>query len=161
MTLKGTYRLKAPRDRVWEGLNDPSILMKCIPGCKQLALGAADSYDILMEVGIGAVKGRYTGKVRITDRIEGSQYRLSVTGSGSTGFVSAGGVVLLKELGYETIIEYDGQAQVGGLIAGVSQRVIEGVAKHLVGQFFKYFEKAVSQSSAGGGETHAAGVKIL
>ncbi len=146
MNLKGTHRMKAKRERVWVFLNDPEVLRQCSPGCQQMtpaADGSNDSYDVLMEVGIGAVKGRYTGKIQITDRIPGTQYKLAVTGNGSAGFLSAEGVIRLEEVGEETLIEYSGQAQVGGLIAGVGQRIMAGVAKQMVGQFFQCLEKAV------------------
>lgn len=151
MNLKGSQKVGAPRDRVWEALNDPDVLRQCTPGCQQMVLSEDGSYDVVMEVGIAAVKGRYTGKIKMTDRIPGSQYKLAVNGSGSAGFMNAEGLIQLKELGDETMIEYSGQAHVGGLIAGVGQRIVEGVAKHLVGQFFKCFERAVLKSQAGGG----------
>ena len=146
MNLKGTHRFKAKQDRVWESLNDPEVLRQCTPGCRQMtpaADGSNDSYDVLMEVGIAAVKGRYTGTIRITDRVPGTQYKLAVTGTGSVGFLNAEGVIRLEALGEETLIEYSGQAQVGGLIAGVGQRIMGGVAKQLVGQFFQCLEKNV------------------
>ena len=146
MNLKGTHRFKAKQDRVWESLNDPEVLRQCTPGCRQMtpaADGSNDSYDVLMEVGIAAVKGRYTGTIRITDRVPGTQYKLAVTGTGSVGFLNAEGVIRLETLGEETLIEYSGQAQVGGLIAGVGQRIMGGVAKQLVGQFFQCLEKNV------------------
>ena len=146
MNLKGTHRFKAKQDRVWESLNDPEVLRQCTPGCQQMtpaADGSNDSYDVLMEVGIAAVKGRYTGTIRITDRIPGTQYKLAVTGTGSVGFLNAEGVIRLEALGEETLIEYSGQVQVGGLIAGVGQRIMGGVAKQMAKQFFQCLEKTV------------------
>ncbi len=150
MNLQGTVQVKAPRDRVWEALNDPKVLEQCTPGCKQMTLAEDGSYDILLEVGIASIKGRYTGKIRISDRIPGTQYKLAVTGKGAPGFLNAEGTLRLEEQGEETRIEYSGQANVGGLIAGVGQRIMGGVAKQLVGQFFKSFERLVVQSTEGG-----------
>jgi len=152
MKLTGTYKLKASRNRIWEALNDPEVLRQCTPGCKRLAPVADDppntSYEVLMEIGVASVKGTYTGKIQIADRIPGSQYKLIVTGNGNSGFVRAEGVVQLQDDGEDTLIDYFGQAQVGGTIAGVGQRVIEGIAKLLVGQFFKCFETAVLKSQS-------------
>ena len=144
MKLQGTYQMKVTKDRVWEALNDPKVLRQCTPGCQQMVPAEDDSYDVLMEVGIAAVKGRYTGKIRISDRIPGTQYKLAVTGKGSVGFLSAEGVIRLEEQGEETRIEYSGQAQVGGPVAGVGQRIMGSVTKQLVRQFFQCLEKAVA-----------------
>ena len=143
MNLKGTYQIKASPERVWKALNDPGVLRQCMPGCKQMAPAPDGSYDVQMEVGIAAVKGRYTGKIQIADAIPGSQYKLTVTGKGTAGFLNAEGWVQLRAVQDETRIEYSGQAQVGGLIASVGQRLMEGVAKQLVGQFFRCLESAV------------------
>lgn len=143
MTLEGTYELKALPDRVWEALNDSGVLAQCTPGCKQMVLASDGSYDVLLEVGVAGIKGRYTGKITITDRVPGSQFRMTVTGNGSTGFIRAEGVIQLKGLDGRTVIEYSGQVQVGGPIAGVGQRVMGGVSKLMVRQFFQALEKAV------------------
>ena len=146
MNLSGTYQLKIPRQQVWEALNDPEVLRQCTPGCKEMRPTGDDSYDVLMEIGVGSVKGRYTGKIQISDRVPGEQYKLAVTGKGSAGFVNAEGLIQLIDEGDETRIEYSGQAHVGGPVAGVGQRIMEGAAKFLVGQFFKGVEAAVLQA---------------
>ncbi|MBI4464275.1 MAG: carbon monoxide dehydrogenase subunit G [Acidobacteria bacterium] len=145
MELKGTYRVKASRERVWAALNDPAVLRQCAPGCKRIEPAGDDTYDVLLEVGIAAVKGKYSGKIKLSDIIPPVQYKLAVTGSGSAGFVNAEGLLRLQEAGSETVIEYSGKAQVGGLIAGIGQRVVEGVAKYLVGPFFQSLEAALAQ----------------
>ena len=150
MNLQGTVQVKAPRDRVWEALNDANVLEQCTPGCKQMTRTEDGSYDVLLEVGIASVKGRYTGKIRISDRIPGTQYKLAVTEKSAPGFLNAEGILRLEEQGEETRIEYSGQANVGGLIAGVGQRIMGGVAKQLVRQFFQSFERLVVQSAEGG-----------
>jgi len=104
---------------------------------------AEGAYDTVLEIGIGAIKGRFSGKIEITDQVAGSQYKLAVSASGSAGFLNAEGVVDLKATGAETLIEYSGHARVGGPIAGVGQRMVDGVAKRLVGQFFQCFAEAI------------------
>ena len=148
MNVKGNYRVKAPRQQVWEALNRPDLLRRCTPGCKQLEAGEDGAFDVLLEVGIGSVKGRYVGKIQITDRVPGSRYKLAVSGNGTTGILNAEGVIELEDADGDTLIEYSGQARVGGPIAGVGQRVMDGVSKLLVGQFFRCFEKAMLEERA-------------
>ena len=149
MNLQGSHKVKAPQDRVWKALSDPDVLRRCTPGCKQLVAVAEGAYDTVLEIGIGAIKGRFSGKIEITDRVAGSQYKLAVSASGSAGFLNAEGVVDLKDADGETLIEYSGQAQVGGPIAGVGQRMVDGVAKRLVGQFFQCFASALRSDDFG------------
>jgi len=143
MTIHGACHLKAARERIWDALNDPDILRRCTPGCKEFAPTGESSYAVRLEVGVGSVKGRYKGKIEITNRVPGREYRLAVHGTGNAGFVNAEGVILLNDEGDDTRIEYSGQAHVGGPIAGVGQRVMEGAAKFLVGQFFQCLEAAL------------------
>src|SRR3990167_936396 len=114
MNLNGTYQLKIPRQQVWEALNDPEILRRCTPGCKEFAPTGENSYAVLLEVGVGSVKGRYRGKIEITNRVPGREYRLAMQGAGNTGFVNADGVIQLNAEGDETRIEYSGVANAGG-----------------------------------------------
>src|SRR3989338_9365668 len=99
MNLSGSYQLKIPRQQVWEALNDPEVLRQCTPGCKEMRPAGDDSYDVLMEVGIASVKGRYTGKIQISDRVPGEQYKLTVSGTGTPGFVNAEGLIQLIDEG--------------------------------------------------------------
>jgi carbon monoxide dehydrogenase subunit G len=145
MDLKGTQVVAAPRARVWEALNHPDMLRRCTPGCKRLQVSADGGYDTQMELRIGAVQGRFVGKIDVKDSVPGSQYLLKVSASGSTGFLNAEGVVNLEESGSGTRVDYSGTAQIGGAIAGVGQRMADTVARRLVQQFFECFEKALSE----------------
>jgi len=144
MNLSGTVKLKSSPSHVWQALNDPEVLRRCTPGCKQLTPAADGTYDVLMNVAVGAVRGSYSGKMEISDAIPERQYRLTINGKGNTGFLKAEGLIQLQPSGDETVIEYSGAAQVGGLIAGVGQRIVEGVARNMVKQFFTSFESAVA-----------------
>ena len=155
MDVHGTYELKAPRSQVWEALNDPEVLRQCTPGCKKLLIAEDGTYDVLLEVGIAAVKGQYDGKIKITDRVPESEYKLSVSGSGKSGFVSAQGTIRMVDFEQGTLLEYFGEAHVGGPVAGVGQRIMQGVAKQIVGQFFKSFGKLVGTPQAQAGEPTA------
>ena len=146
MNLKGTHKLQAPTDRVWKALNDPDVLRSCTPGCKQMVSTGEDSFDVVIEIGIASITGRYTGQIKISDRVANCRYKLAISGTGTAGFMNASGSIRLIEQENETLIEYAGQAQVGGLAAGLGQRVMEGVAKLLVGQFFECLGKAIHKS---------------
>ena len=96
MDLKGTHRVEVPRDRVWAALNDPAVLQQCTPGCQRMEPSADGSFDVLLEVGIAPIKGQYSGKIRISDTVPPAQYKLAVSGNGSTGFVHAEGMIWLQ-----------------------------------------------------------------
>ena len=149
MKLSGTYWLKAPKEKVWPALNNIEILGQSIPGCKEikpLDSGETSSYEIVMVAGIGSVKGTYKGTIEISDTIPGSQRKLSLKAAGNSGFVRAEGLLRIEAAEGETVIDYSGEAQIGGSIAGVGQRMIDGAAKLLLSQFFKSFEAAVKGS---------------
>ena len=150
MNLKGTYKLKGTLDDVWTALNNPQVLRRCTPGCRQMVAVNEDCYDVVIEIGIAAVKGRYTGQIKISDRVPNQRYTLAVSGTGTAGFMNATGAIQLCGHENETVIEYAGEANVGGLVAGVGQRVTEGIARLLVGQFFKSLQTALQESGQGG-----------
>jgi len=146
MRLEGTYTLDAPRDRVWELLNDPQVLARCTPGIKELEPTEGDTYKAAMEVGVGPVKGMFQGKVEVAERRAPEQITLRVQGGGSAGMVRAEGTITLREEGGRTVLSYTGEAQVSGLIASVGQRMIGSVAKMLADQFFSNLIKEASAS---------------
>lgn len=146
MNLKGTYRLKGSREQVWTALNDPQVLRRCTPGCKQMVAVTEDCFDVVIEIGIAAIKGHYTGQIKISDRVPNQGYTLAVSGTGTAGFMNASGALQLGGQENQTLIEYAGEANVGGVVAGVGQRVMEGVARLLVGQFFKCLESVLQTS---------------
>ena len=136
MKLSGTAQLSAPPDRVWAALNDPDVLARTIPGCEQLADTGPDEYRMTVSAGVASIKGTYLGRVRISDRVEPTSYVLHASGSGGPGTVSADCTVRLAAAGDGTTVTYDADAVIGGVIAGVGQRVLSGVAKKMAGQFF-------------------------
>jgi carbon monoxide dehydrogenase subunit G len=146
MNLKGTHKLRGSLEQVWTALNDPQVLRRCTPGCKQMVEVTADCFDVVIEIGIAAIKGRYTGQIKISNRVPNLRYTLVVSGNGTAGFMNASGAIQLGGQGNETVIDYAGEANVGGLAAGVGQRVMEGIARFLVGQFFKCLEAALQES---------------
>ncbi len=141
MKVEGTYTLPAPRQRVWELLNDPAVLARATPGVKQLDPLGNDTYRATIEVGVGPVKGAYAGQVSIADRVPLERLTLKVEGSGRPGTIKATGELRLAEHDGQTVVTYTGDAQVTGVIASVGHRLIGGVAKQMAGEFFKALER--------------------
>jgi carbon monoxide dehydrogenase subunit G len=139
--LEGSYTFDAPPDRVWTLLLNPDSLKSCIPGCEKLEPDGEDSYVATMKVGIASIRGTYNGKVRITEKDEPNGYTMNVEGSGGPGFVRGMAKVLLKPEGQSTIVAVDADGQVGGTVAGVGQRMLGGVAKKLMNDFFDCLRK--------------------
>lgn len=136
MKLSGTASLSAPPARVWEALNDPGVLSRTIPGCKSLNEVGPDAYAMTVSAGVASIKGTYAGQVRLAEKNEPTSYVLHASGSGGPGTVSAECLVRLAADGDGTTLTYDADAVIGGVIAGVGQRVLAGVARKMAGQFF-------------------------
>jgi carbon monoxide dehydrogenase subunit G len=141
MKLDGTNSLPAPVDKVWEKINDPQALSKCTPGLQELKAIGPDTYQATLNIGIAAVKGTYAGTLRITDKQAPKHYKIVLEGSGGAGFMKGEGIVDLEPQGDGTLLRWSGDIQIGGLIAGVGQRMIGGVGRMLIGQFFKCLEQ--------------------
>jgi uncharacterized protein len=136
MKLEGSYEIPAPREKVWNAFLDPAQLKQAIPGCEKLEPLGNDEYKATMKVGVAAVKGTFEGKVRLMDKNPPNSYRMAVEGSGGPGFVRGDTVITLTDEGAGTKVSYTADMQVGGLIAGVGQRMLGGVSKMMADQFF-------------------------
>jgi uncharacterized protein len=143
LKIDGSYTFNAPRDRVWQVLLDPKVLAQCVPGCDALNEVGPDQYEAIMKVGVASVKGTYKGKVSIKDKQPPSHYVLSGEGSGGPGFMRGDVAVDLEEKDGQTFLKYSTDAKVGGLIASIGQRMLNGVAKMMLDQFFKKMESFV------------------
>ena len=148
MQLKGKYEFNGTQQQVWDLFTDPDSLAKAMPGCQELRETEPGKYDALMKIGIAAVKGTYTGKFEIANPDPPNQYQLIGEGSGSPGFVKGNTEIHLAAAGDKTIVTYEGDVQVGGLIAGVGQRMISGIAKMMLSQFFKKMKKELKASGS-------------
>src|SRR5437660_69427 len=151
MKIQGTHQINALRDRVFAALTDPLILQRCIPGCESLVKTADNTYVATMKAGIGPVKGTFKGNVRLEDMQAPTHYRMIVDGKGGPGFVKGTGDFDLQEVYGGTAIVYTGDMQVGGVIAGVGQRMIEAAAKMLASQFFNKLQSEIANSSSATG----------
>ena len=143
MKLEGKYTYKASQQQVWDLFNNPEHLKKAIPGCQKLEEREPGKYDALSKIGIAAVKGTYSGKFEVLDAEPPNRYRLIGEGSGSPGFVKGEGLMEFSQEGENTVVTYSGEVQVGGLIAGVGQRLIGGIAKKMIKEFFRKMKKGL------------------
>jgi carbon monoxide dehydrogenase subunit G len=164
MKVNGTATLNAPRDAVWVALNDPAVLVRTIPGCQQLEEVGPDAYRMTLTAGVASIKGTYTGDVALTDQEQPGAFTLRATGAGAPGTVQADVRVTLADAGDGTTrLDYDADAVVGGMIGGVGQRVLTGVAKKTAGEFFQAVDdvltgKAPAPVAASSGAAAAPGV---
>ena len=136
MKLEGSYEVRAPRAKVWSAFLDPDALRKAIPGCEKLEMIGDDEYKATLKIGVGPVKGTFEGKVRLADKKPSESYRLAAEGSGGPGFVRADTLITLTDIEGGTRVAYSADVKVGGLIAGVGQRMLGGVSKMMADQFF-------------------------
>ena len=136
MKLEGAYDVPAPRQKVYEAVQDPKQLKKAIPGCEKLEAIGPDEYKATMKVGVGGVKGTFEGKVRLSDKKPPESYTMAVEGAGGPGFIRGQAVITLAEAGDGTRVSYAADLQVGGLIASVGQRMLGGVSKMMADKFF-------------------------
>jgi len=147
LEMKGEYALQVGQAELWRLLNDPEVLAKIIPGCNTVRAAGTDRYEMGLKLQVGSVSGEYMGKVEISDKREPLHYVLKVDGQGSIGFMKGSAAFDLEPKGEdESLLRYAGSAEVGGVVAGVGQRVLSGVAKYLAGRFFKALEKHIGES---------------
>ena len=150
MKIGGTYPLPFPQDRAYLLLQDPAVLCRCMPGCESLRQTGAQEYAMRMKMVLASISGAFDGKVRITEPEPPTRFRLTVEGSGRIGFMKGSGLLTLSPAESGSSVQYDGDVQVGGTIAGVGQRMIETTAKMLIKRFFdKLGKEAVTTEATG------------
>lgn len=145
MELKGEYRIPAPRDTVWEKLNDPDVLRQCIPGCEELEQTADDEFAAKVRAKVGPVNARFSGSVKLKDLDPPKGYTISGEGKGgAAGFAKGSAKVDLEEDGNDTVLRYDADAQVGGKLAQLGSRLIQGTSQKMADDFFTRFVEIVA-----------------
>ena len=150
MDMSGSQRIDAPQDKVWAALNDPAILKQRIPGCQEIEQTSPTEMTAKVVLKIGPVKATFAGKVTLSDLDPPNGYTISGEGQGGVaGFAKGGAKVRLEPEGEATILHYDAKADVGGKIAQLGARLIDGTAKKLAGEFFETFGQAVAPKPAG------------
>lgn len=143
MLISGTSTLAADRAAVYRALNDPAVLVATIPGCQRLEALGEDAYKMTVAAGVGSIKGVYDGEVRLTDHVEPSRFTLKAQGAGAPGTIGADVLVTLEEDGGRTVLSYEADAVVGGMIGGVGQRMLTGVSKRMADEFFRNVESVL------------------
>lgn len=149
MQLSGEHTFKtSPPDRVWGFMLDPDVLMACLPGCERLDVVGEDEYTATMTIGVAMIKGKYEGRVKISDKNEPTSYRMLVEGKGPQGQVSGDGLIEISAAGDGTLVKWSGDATVRGVLARVGNRVIQPAARMIVGQFFKCLEQRANADAS-------------
>lgn len=158
MEMTGEYRIPAPRERVWQALNDPAILRQAIPGCEELIKKSDTEFEARVLAKVGPVKARFTGAVTLSDVHPPEGYVIEGEGKGgAAGFARGGARVWLIEDGIATtILRYEAKAEVGGKLAQIGSRLIQGTAKKMADEFFGKFSELVTAREAAAAAPAAA-----
>ena len=148
MELSGTYEIHAPVERAWDLLMDTDAIGRCLPGCRGLKPVGPDRYEVELGVTVAAIAGSFKGTVALENKAPPNSYTLVVDGSGRQGFIKGRARVTLGPDGDRTRVQIAASAEVGGMIARVGQRLLEGVARTMMDRFYACLAKQVEQ---GGG----------
>ena len=149
MRIAGNATLHAPVEAVYAALQDPRVLVRTIPGCERLEQVGDDAYRMTVTAGVASVRGTYAGNVRLTDQRAPHGFVLRASGSGAPGTVSADVAVdLAPGDDGTTLLSYDADAVVGGMIGGVGQRLLSSVAKRTAGEFFTAVDEVLASGGA-------------
>ncbi|MGU3493019.1 SRPBCC family protein [Xanthobacteraceae bacterium A53D] len=150
LEMSGSYDLPVDRETAWAALNDPAILKRCIPGCEELEKVSDTELKAVVVSKVGPVKARFRGTVTLSDFDPPASYRISGEGDGGiAGFAKGGATVELTSSETGTTLVYKAEAQIGGKLAQLGQRLVAGTAKKIADEFFKNFAEAVAQETSG------------
>ena len=149
MDMTGEYRIAAPRQKVWDALNDPEILKQAIPGCESITKHSDTEMSATVRAKVGPVSARFGGKVTISDRDPPNSYKIMGEGTGGpAGFAKGGASVKLTDDGDATKLSYVVEANVGGKLAQIGSRLIDATARQMAENFFAKFAQIVAAGSA-------------
>jgi uncharacterized protein len=159
MRIAGNATLHAPVEAVYAALQDPAVLVRTIPGCERLEQVGEDAYQMTVTAGVASVRGTYAGDVRLTDQHAPRSFILRANGSGTPGTVSANVTVdLTPGDNGTTVLTYDADTTVGGMIGGVGQRLLTTVAKRTAAEFFTAIDQSLTGADEVGAPQTRAGV---
>jgi carbon monoxide dehydrogenase subunit G len=140
MDINGEFTIPAPRERVFEALNDPEVLKRCIPGCQELERTSENGFDAKMSAKIGPVKAKFDTVIELSEVNPPESYTISGQGKGGpAGFGKGSARVSLEEQGEETVLRYEAELQVGGKLAQIGSRLVGGTARKIANDFFSCF----------------------
>ncbi len=144
MELIGSRIINAPRAEVWEALNDPEVLKACIPGCSEMIRNEDGGFAAVVTQKVGPVKATFKGAVTLTEIVEAESYTISGEGKGgAAGFAKGGAKVKLADVEGGTELSYEVEARVGGKLAQIGSRLVDGFAKKMADKFFANFQTAL------------------
>ena len=137
LDIGGEETFEAGIETLWRALNDPAVLKKCIPGCKDMIPEGGDRFKLILNLKVASVGGSFEGEISLEDKQPPAQCKVAVSGAGTLGQGSGAATFSLTSQTGGTAMRYSGEGEIGGLVAGVGQRILKGVSKYLIGQFFK------------------------
>lgn len=144
MKFSGAYSLPLAPERAYQMMQDPEVLSRAIPGCQSLEQTGESEYRMKMTLVLASLSGAFEGRVRITEQSPPSSFRLFVEGSGRIGFLKGEGLLKIQAADRGAQVSYEGEAQVGGTIAAVGQRLIDGTARMMIKKFFERLSEAAT-----------------
>jgi len=152
LDIGGEERFALPAEQLWQALNDPEVLTRCIPGCRQMIAEGDDRYRVVLDLKVASVGGSFEGAISLSDKTPPSRCRITVSGAGTLGQGNGHATFsLVTEPDGVTTMRYAGEGEMGGLVVGVGQRVLKGVAKHLIGRFFTALRREAGEAAAPSG----------
>lgn len=144
MKISGQNTIAAPVDKVWDAILDPRVLVATIPGCEQLQATGENAYAMTVSAGVAAIKGTYSGSCVLEDLRAGDGLTMKLKGAGAPGTIDATVLVSFKDDGGHTVLSYDADAVVGGMIGGVGQRMLTSVSRRMAAEFFGNVENVIA-----------------
>jgi carbon monoxide dehydrogenase subunit G len=148
LDIGGEESFETGIEPLWRALNDPAVLVKCIPGCREMIPDGEDRFKLVLNLKVASVGGSFEGEISLSDKQAPSQCKVAVSGEGSLGQGSGLATFSLEPQPTGTLMRYSGEGEIGGLVAGVGQRILKGVSKYLIGQFFKALRREVAPQPA-------------
>jgi carbon monoxide dehydrogenase subunit G len=145
MHLEGTYKFNITQEALWNLLNDPAVLARTTPGIKELQPQGDDKYQALFEVKMGPINSTFDGTLEVADKVDPESYKLLISVDGKIGTIAAAGTIALQAENEDTILSFQGDAKLTGVLARMGQRVLSGVGRMFTNQFFKALEKEFSE----------------
>ena len=148
MKVAGSYLLPGTPEQVWDLLTDPERLAKCLPGCERLEPDGPDRYKAAIKFALAAISGKYAGTLQFTEKKPPRSLRLRLEGKGVPGFLNGEGQLELVQKHGQTEVRYAGEAQIGGMIAAVGQRMLDVAARKIIQQFFEAAAAQLKRATA-------------
>lgn len=159
MELRGQHNISANQDQVWRALNDPQILKQCIAGCEAIDKTGDNELAVRLVAVVGPVRAKFQGRIVLCDLVPPSSYKLTFEGQGGmAGFAKGSAAVSLQPEGQGTLLSYVATSQVGGKLAQVGSRLIEGAARKVADDFFSAFEGILKGSDSAAGESQESSI---